>query len=248
MTQVADQRPSEAGVETDLVAAVRRVLQDSSEPLTLSKIRALLPAAHRGISLEDLAESLRRQVAANVLVQYPKYRSQQDRFWDRPMPVHVACLLRTTLEESPLAWSELRRKLPAYALTHAETVLQEQLAQGLLHRHPRVSSRGKERFGAAPPDPRDYLRDELGILFGRLEQLGFTRSQLRAGALELLHDEEWTPTPPPARQEQHRPAERQQDESSGRPAQPESRAPEASAAPSSPGGGQHPGGSEQRLF
>ena len=69
------------------MAAVRRVLQASPEPLTLSKIRAALPANFRAVSLEALAEVLQRQVAANVLVPYPKYRSPQDRYWDRPMRV-----------------------------------------------------------------------------------------------------------------------------------------------------------------
>ena len=211
MTQVVDQNPAETSAETDLVAEVRRVLAASSEPLTLSKIRAALPSSFRGRSLEDLAESLRRQVAANVLIQYPKYRSQQDRFWDRPMPVHVAGLLLEVLQEGPLPLSELRRKLPAYAVAQAETVLQDQLAQGKIHRHPRLGTRGKDRFGSAPPDPRDYLRTELIALFSRMEGLGFSQPQLRASALELLHEEEWA-SPRPAASE---------------PAEPEGRTPEA---------------------
>jgi hypothetical protein len=192
MTQTTEKQQGEAAVEQpDLGTEVRRVLEASTEPLTLSKIRSALPARQRGITLEDLAEGLRRQVAASVVIQYPKYRSQQDRFWDRPMPVHVAWLLRTVLQEAPLALSELRRKLPAYALPHAEVVLQEQLAQGLLYRLPKTAGRGKERFSVSPPDAKEYLRPELVTLFGRLEQLGFSQAQLRAGALELLHEEEW---------------------------------------------------------
>ena len=197
MSQVIDQTSPEATAETDLVAAVHQVLQASGEPLTLSKIRSLLPGRFRGIELDDLAETLRRQVAANVLYQYVRYRSQQDRFWDRPMPVHISTLLRATLEESPLTWSELRRKLPAYAQLQAETVLREQLAQGTLYRHPR-GGRGGDRFGVRPADPRDYLRQELLELFARLEQLGFSRAQLREAANEQLHDEEWTSAPPTA--------------------------------------------------
>ena len=202
MTQLTDEKHGETVVEQpDLGSELRRVLGASAEPLTLSKIRSALPARQRGISLEDLAESLRRQVAANVVIQYPKYRSRQDRFWDRPMPVHVATLLRLTLQESPLALSELRRKLPAYAVPHAEMVLQEQLAQGLLYRLPKLAGRGKERYSVAPPDPKEDLRSELITLFGRLEEVGFSQAQLRAGALELLHEEEWASAPTSARPE-----------------------------------------------
>lgn len=197
MAEVIDQQEAGAPAATDLVAEVRRVLAASGEPLTLSKIRAGLPAPYRSLSLEDLAESLRRQVAANVVIPYPKYRSQQERFWDRPMRVHIANLLRNVLEERPLARSELWRKLPAYALGQADAVLQEELAQSRLFRHPRLGSRSKERYGANPPDPKDYLRDELRTLFDRMQQLGFSYPQLRAGALELLHEEEWA-SPRPA--------------------------------------------------
>ena len=197
MTQLAEQNVTAPPSDTDLVAAVRRVLESSPEPLTLSKIRSSLPANFRALSLEALGEALARQVAANVLVQYPKYRSPQDRFWDRPMRVHVAYLLRAALEEQPLAASELRRKLPDYAKTQAEAVLEEEVAQGRIHRHPPANSRSGPRFGVHPPDPRTFLRNELGTLFGRLERLGFTQTQLRQAALELLHDEEWAPAAPP---------------------------------------------------
>jgi hypothetical protein len=198
MTQLIEQTPVEQSGETDLAAAVHRVLAASAEPLTLSKIRVLLPPRLRPESLEELATCLLRQVAANVLYQYPKYRSQQDRFWDRPMPVHLAAVLRLALAEGPLAWFELRRKLPAYALPQAEEVLKAQMAQGMLFQHPPAGKRGGERYGVEPPDPKSYLRSDLASLFERLEQLGFSQAQLRVGALELLHEEEWSSAPPQA--------------------------------------------------
>ena len=191
MSQVFEQEPHEAPAGTDVAGAVQRVLASSEEPLTLSKIRAALPGVNRKMDLEELGALLRRQVAANVVYQYPKYRSAQDRFWDRPMPLHVANLLRTALEEGPLAWPQLRRKLPEYAVTQAEVVLQEQIAQGRLFRHPPAGSRGGERYGAAQPDAREYLRRDLPTLFSKLQQLGFTEPQLREAAMAVLQEEEW---------------------------------------------------------
>jgi hypothetical protein len=196
MTEVLDRSANPPPAATDLASEVQRVLAASPEPLTLSKIRSQLPTRLRSIDLNDLADALQRQVAANVVYPFPKYRSAQDRFWDRGMTVHIAALLRQSLEAGPLPWSELRRKLPAYAHPQAQEVLEQQIAQGLLHRHPRAGGRGAERVGANPPDPKDYLRQELPALFGRLAGLGFTAPQLRAAALELLHEEEWDLTPP----------------------------------------------------
>jgi hypothetical protein len=218
MTQVSGQSTTEVSPAIDLAAAIQGVLRSSPEPLTVSKIRASLPAPFRHASVEELAEVLRRHVAASVLWSYPRYRSQQERFWDRPMPVHVAELLRAALDESPLSWSDLRRRLPVYAHEKAQTVLEEQVAQGGIHRHPRFGRAG-ERFGRRPADPKEYLRSELAGLFECLEKLGFSEGQLREAALELLHDEEWSParsTPPTpesegSAQDAPRPPEQQQD-------------------------------------
>jgi hypothetical protein len=221
MAQTIDEKAAETAPETDMVAAVLRMLSASKEPMTVSKIRAKLPAPFRSASLEELADTLQRQVAANVLFQYPKYRSQQDRFWDRPMSVHLAALLREALEEGPLGWPELRRKLPAYALdplTRVEAALTELVAQGQLHRHPRSGKRGGDRFGVHPPDAKQYLQSELSAVFCDLEQLGFSQAQLRAAALELLHDEEWSPTPPPERSPRGRGKAVQQAEGEAEPA------------------------------
>jgi hypothetical protein len=197
MSQVIDQESREAPAGADLMAAVQRVLAASEEPLTISKIRAALPTSFRKMDLDELANLLRRQAAANVLHQYPPYRSAQDRFWDRPMPVHVAGLLRTSLEEGPLAWPQLRRRLPDYAIVHAEVVLQEQVGQGKLHRHPPAGSRSGERYGAGPPDAREYLRRELPTLFRRLQEMGFSDPQLREAAMLVLQEEEWGEPEPP---------------------------------------------------
>ena len=191
---------SEPAPSLDLNSAIRQVLAASDEPMTVSKIKAALPPALRQMAQEDLNQALRQEAAANRLFEYPKYRSQQDRFWDRPMPVHIVQLLRSALEERPLTWTELRRKLPGYAQEKAEEVLELQIQEKLIHRHPRQpGKRAGEPLGIRPADPKDYLREELSDLFNRMEKLGFMIPQIRAAALEVLHDEEWAPTPPEAK-------------------------------------------------
>src|ERR1700730_5020018 len=104
MTEMTDERTTEALPSGDLVTAIQEVLRSSPEPLTVSKIRSALPVPFRQASVDELADVLGRQVAVKVLQSYPRYRSQQERFWDRPMQVHVAGLLAATLEEAPLSW------------------------------------------------------------------------------------------------------------------------------------------------
>ena len=196
MTEVLDQTLPQAPNEADLVAAVQRILAASAEPLTPSKIRSQLPANLRGLTPEQLTEVLRRRVDANILYEYSPYRSQQHRYWDRPLAVHVVSLLRAALQEGPLTWSQLRRKLPDYARPRAEEALKDQVEQGLLHEHPRAGSRSGIRYGLEAPNPREPLRQELVRLFDRLQRdWGFNRGQLREAALELLHEEEWESPP-----------------------------------------------------
>jgi hypothetical protein len=190
MTKKTERMPGELPAEDDLVTAVHRILHASPQPLTLAKIHSLLPATFRSLTLIELSEVMGRQVAAHVLWQYPKYRSAHDRYWDRTMAVHLGALLRSVLQQGPLPWSILRRRLPIYAQAQAETVLKEQLNQGLLFRHPRMG-RNAERYGLEPCDVKEYLRRELERAFQRLDHLGFSQAQLKAGALELLHEEEW---------------------------------------------------------
>jgi len=193
MTPLVETAGSTATLETaDLGAALQRVLKASDEPMTVSKIKAALPTALRTLNVE---ETLQKQVAAGTLYQFPKYRSPHDRFWDRPMPVHIQMLIKQLVAETALAWTDLRRKLPSYAVDQAEPIFQELITRNTLHRHPRVG-RGSDRYGVQKPDPKEYLRSELIASFGRLEKLGFTQAQLRAGALELLHEEEWATVPP----------------------------------------------------
>ncbi len=175
----------------DLAGTIRLVLANSAEPLTPAKIRAALPPAMRSVSPEQLADTLERQVAAQVFILFPKYRSPQDRYWDRPMPVHLENLVRNVLRRGPLSWSEIRKHLPDYAKTLAESVVEEQVAKGRLFRHPSAGPRAGPRFGLEPADPRPYLKTELNALVGRLEQIGFPKVSLRSALLDLIRQEEW---------------------------------------------------------
>ena len=171
----------------DLVDAVREVLRQSNEPLTIAKIRARLPWSR----LEDLKAAIARQVAASVLVMCPKYRGSQDRYWDRPLRQHARVVLHATLEAGPMAWAHLHKKFPKYMRYLAESVLNEELARGLIYRHPSTSSRMGPRYALQPADVRDYAGKELDAVLTRLEQFGFTRADSREALVQLLQADEW---------------------------------------------------------
>jgi hypothetical protein len=176
----------------DLVDAICGVLQSSDEPLTIPRIRERLPAPYEAIRTVELQDVLHRQVAANVLVMCPKYRSGQDRYWDRELRDHAMLLLHKSLEQGPISWSDLRKKFPKYLRHFAESVLNEELAKGTIHRHPPTSLRMGPRYAHQPPSVHCYAKKELHNMLARLVQCGFTRSDASETLMALLQEEEWS--------------------------------------------------------
>jgi hypothetical protein len=129
-----------------------------------------------------------------VFFEYPRYRSQHLRYWDRPIQDHVRELLLEALEDQPLSWPQLRARLPAYTRTLAQRLLYEDVARGFLFLHPRLSH-GTDRYSFSPPDVKNYVRSEMDGLFHRLERLGFSRVALQDAARELLTDQELAEEP-----------------------------------------------------
>lgn len=182
--------------QTDLVDAIRAILVSSVEPLTVKKIRARLSAPFDGIRSQELTEVLKRQVAAHVFVICPKYRSAQDRYWDRSLRAHAKVLLRAALADGPMPWAELRRKFPKYLRHLAESVLNEELARGAIHRHPPASPRMGFRCALEPADVLGYAARELEGALARLIEQGFARSHARAAFMQLLQESEWADDAP----------------------------------------------------
>jgi hypothetical protein len=180
---------------SDLVGAIQEILKQSSEPLTVPKIRARLRCQYRAIRIEELAEVLQRQVAAHVLVICPKYRSGQDRYWDRPLREHAKVVLRRSLEDGAMPWSELRKKFPKYMRHLAESVLNEELAKRTIFRHPPASPRMGFRFALQAPDVGPHAARELEEALTRLEDRGFTRADACEALMHLLQEHEWADMP-----------------------------------------------------
>lgn len=185
--------------QDDLVDAVREILRESEEPLTVPKLRERLLSRARSIRTEELIDLLERQVAAQVLVMCPKYRSSQNRYWDRPLREHAKVVLHEALREGPLAWADLRKKFPKYLRHLADSVLNEELAKGAVHRHPPASSRMGPRYALTPADIRCYASKELRAVLTRLQECGFSRNGARESLMQLLQEDEWADRPAAAR-------------------------------------------------
>ena len=180
-----------SSTQTDLVDAVREVLRQSVEPLTIPRIRERLPKPLGAIGIEELTDVLHRQLAAHVLVMCPKYRSSQDRYWDRPLREHAKVVLNEALRGGPLSWADLRKKFPKYVRHLADSVLNEELAKETIFRHPPTSARMGPRYALEPANVRSYVNKELHEMLTRLEHCGFGRTESREAIQQLLQEDEW---------------------------------------------------------
>ena len=191
---MADTGPSSN--HSDLVDAIRAIFKASLEPLTVQKIRERLPVPYDDMRLAELKDVLQRQVAASVFVICPKYRSAQDRYWDRPLREHARVLLLAALHDGPVPGADLRKKFPKYLRHLAESVLNEELAKGAIHRHPPASSRSGFRFALERPDVRAFAAKELECALARMTKRGFALSDAREAFMQLLQDTEWADDAP----------------------------------------------------
>jgi hypothetical protein len=121
----------------------------------------------------------------------PKYRSGQDRYWDRSLREHARMLMRGALKDGPLSWADLRKRCPKYLRHLTESVLNEELARGAIHRHPPISPRAGFRFALQPVDVRSYAARELEGALARLAERGIALSDAREALMQLLHEAEW---------------------------------------------------------
>ena len=145
---------SESATPVDLHSAIRHALAASDEPLTVSKIRAALPTALRQTPLEECEQNPaagdRGQQAAPV----SEVSQSQDRYRDRPMPVHVAHLLSVALDERPRPGPNCAASCPPTRRSWL-AVVEREIHENCTHRHPRHPARGPEsRSAYGRPTPR----------------------------------------------------------------------------------------------
>jgi hypothetical protein len=105
-------------------------------------------------------------------------------------------VLRGALADGPIPWSDLRKRVPKYMRHLAESVLNEELAKGAIHRHPPTSARAGFRYALAAADIRAFAMTELEAALARLVERGFSLSDAREAFMHLLQEAEWSEDAP----------------------------------------------------
>lgn len=144
------------------------------QPVSISRLRLSLPAPFRGkpASFKTRLEGL---AGSQTIWFFPTGKSTQVLVWDRSPTVFAEMVILAALGKKPLTTSEIETKTRA-KLKHLSPVDRRRVFDALLSaqrifRWPKKPGAKSEKFGIAPPDPREYLGSALKALGKAVSQV-----------------------------------------------------------------------------
>jgi hypothetical protein len=189
--------PDQAAVEE----VILRALSLQTQPMTISRLRATVPAPFRGkpaafqACLETLVESRRVWL-------HPSGTSAQPLVWDRSPDAFAEAVICAAVTKEPLSLADIekktRTKLKGVSTTDRRAVVDRLLAQGRLFRWPRRPRVRTDKLGLHPPEPQSYLAPALAAFNKALAQVaaafaevGIDPRQTHAAALAAVQSQDW---------------------------------------------------------
>jgi len=177
---------NEQSTHSEAVVFVLRALQQSSQPLTMTRLAKAIPISALKTK-KDLPELMRRLVEAGYV------RTHQARsaiYWLPNLEEHASARILEALNDVPLTQTELKNKLRNLLIGWPPPMRDEMIA--LLIKEKRVYKvsplTGKTPLlsARAEPTPQDYIKLSLRLAGAKLKSRGFTSDQVYAVAHQLL--------------------------------------------------------------
>lgn len=176
--------PKRAGREVpsaDLDALLQKLLAQTPNPLSATRVRRSLPPGYR-IPLDRLQERLSVLARQGVLFEWP---TNPRRYASRPLEVFIReRIIEVLKRHRTLTAAEISKKLPTVAKPLLAKILEELIKERRVWKHPKIGRR--EPYGLAPPNPLDYLRPKLDKLVATFRKLGFSPKGIREAFQEYL--------------------------------------------------------------
>lgn len=196
--------PAPAGTDAELAEIVRKTLDRSEQPLTLSQLRSQLTGPFRR-SPDELGRVLEMLVAQGAVFELPKYRGSA-RYWTRDLDAYARQVFVETLAGKPLTRAELKAKTKIRLRDLSESrqarIFEDLLRERVIHKLPRFVGATADRFSAVTADPMHYVEDALRKVCNTLAAVGLSEGEVYAAARKVVgsHDAQQQPVHP-AREE-----------------------------------------------
>jgi hypothetical protein len=189
--------PDRAAFEEVILTA----LSLQSQPITISRLRATVPAPFRAkpatfqACLDPLVESQRVWL-------HPSGTSAPPLVWDRSPDAFAEAVICAAVTKEPLSVGDIekktRSKLKGLSPTDRRAIVDQLLARGRLFRWPRKPRVRTDKLGLHPPEPQAYLAPALAALNKAIAhvatafaEVGIHPSQTHAAALAAVQAQEW---------------------------------------------------------
>lgn len=173
-------------VSSEAADFVLRVLQQSPQPLGVTKLNKAIPKS-APFQKKQLPELLKQMVKSG---QIRAHGTRATAYW---LPVHdeQACArIIEALGERPLTQTELRNKfkslLIGWPLTKRVELVERLVKEKRVYKVPPLAGKSKLLSIRADPTPQDYVKLALQLAVTKLKPLGFTSEHVFSVALELL--------------------------------------------------------------
>lgn len=180
--------PAPAGTDAELAEIVRKTLDRSEQPLTLSQLRSQLTGPFRR-SPDELGRVVDSLVERGVVFRLPKF-GRSERFWTRDLDTYARQVFVEALSKKSLTRSQLKQKvktrLQGLSEPKQRAIFDELRREGAIQSLPAFVGTRTERFSSAAPDPVEYVEDALQRLCEKLAKAGISRDGVYAAARKLV--------------------------------------------------------------
>ena len=170
---------------SEAVGYVLRALQESAQPLAVTKLEKAIPKELK--AKKDLPELLRQMVQAG---QIRTHKARSSVYWLPSLEEQASEKILDALSEIPLTQTDLKNKLRSLLIGWPQPKRDEMLAQLLkekrVYKVPPLTGKASLLSARAEATPQDYIRLALQLAVARLKPSGLTAEQVMTAAREVL--------------------------------------------------------------
>jgi len=192
--------PNEQPLHSEAGAFVLRALEQSSQPLTVTKLGKALPKSALK-SKKDLPELLQQMVKAG---QIRAHNARSSVYWLPSLEDHASSRILEVLSEIPLTQTNLKNKLRSELVgwppKKCGEMLDRLIKEKRVYKVKPLAGNGQLLSARAEPTPQDYIKLALQLVIAKLKPSGFTAEQVMTVAREVLQP---SPIPPAISLPQH---------------------------------------------
>ena len=180
---------NEQSSHSEAVSYVLRAMQQSAQPLTITKLEKTIPKSALK-SKKDLPELLRQMVKAG---QIRSHKARSSVYWLPSLEDQASEKILEALSDIPLTQTDLKNKLRSLLIGWPQTKRDEMLAQLLkekrVYKVAPLTGKTSLLSARAEPTAQDYIRLALQLAVARLKPAGASgtsSSQMTAPAAPPL--------------------------------------------------------------